>query len=259
MEEENKSTVNSEQSTVEQKAPVTVSNPLRGHSSPSTFLITLLSILLIISCLIAGFFAYQTQKLVKELTAMRTSPLPTATPIPDPTADWKTYTNNALSFRYPSNWIVETDDSGIIYINDKKIDSNKITDLGQVFFTIDINKNVDEYNWLKNRLSDANNSNIETIGAIKYETTDLRSHSIEGISYMISQTVDKNSVITFGLSNKEQEKYYYQILSTFKFIEPEASKAPAACTMDAKICPDGSAVGRSGPKCEFAPCPTPKS
>lgn len=28
-----------------------------------------------------------------------------------------------------------------------------------------------------------------------------------------------------------------------------------ACTMDAKICPDGSAVGRSGPNCEFAACP----
>lgn len=28
-----------------------------------------------------------------------------------------------------------------------------------------------------------------------------------------------------------------------------------ACTMDAKICPDGSAVGRQGPHCEFAPCP----
>lgn len=28
-----------------------------------------------------------------------------------------------------------------------------------------------------------------------------------------------------------------------------------ACTMEAKICPDGSSVGRSGPKCEFAECP----
>lgn len=27
------------------------------------------------------------------------------------------------------------------------------------------------------------------------------------------------------------------------------------CTADAKICPDGSAVGRRGPDCEFAPCP----
>ncbi len=30
---------------------------------------------------------------------------------------------------------------------------------------------------------------------------------------------------------------------------------PVACTMDAKICPDGSAVGRGGPHCEFAACP----
>ncbi len=30
---------------------------------------------------------------------------------------------------------------------------------------------------------------------------------------------------------------------------------PKACTMEAKICPDGSAVGRTGPNCEFAPCP----
>lgn len=27
------------------------------------------------------------------------------------------------------------------------------------------------------------------------------------------------------------------------------------CTQDAKMCPDGSYVGRTGPKCEFAPCP----
>lgn len=30
-----------------------------------------------------------------------------------------------------------------------------------------------------------------------------------------------------------------------------------ACTQDAKVCPDGTSVGRVGPKCEFAPCPTP--
>lgn len=28
-----------------------------------------------------------------------------------------------------------------------------------------------------------------------------------------------------------------------------------ACTMEAMVCPDGSAVGRSGPNCEFTPCP----
>jgi hypothetical protein len=31
--------------------------------------------------------------------------------------------------------------------------------------------------------------------------------------------------------------------------------ASEVCTMEAKICPDGSAVGRTGPHCEFAACP----
>lgn len=31
--------------------------------------------------------------------------------------------------------------------------------------------------------------------------------------------------------------------------------SPVACTMEARVCPDGSAVGRVGPRCEFAPCP----
>lgn len=76
---------------------------------------------------------------------------------------------------------------------------------------------------------------------------------------------------------------YNQILSTFKFTDssptptciprpacldatprclldikgmcPPVSKTPKACTQEAKVCPDGSAVVRQGPNCEFAPCP----
>ncbi|MBX3203486.1 MAG: hypothetical protein KF764_00395 [Labilithrix sp.] len=46
---------------------------------------------------------------------------------------------------------------------------------------------------------------------------------------------------------------------------PEPTKAPApegpavnepkACTQEAKLCPDGTAVSRTGPNCEFAACP----
>jgi hypothetical protein len=32
---------------------------------------------------------------------------------------------------------------------------------------------------------------------------------------------------------------------------------PIACTEEAKLCPDGTAVGRVGPTCEFAPCSLP--
>lgn len=38
--------------------------------------------------------------------------------------------------------------------------------------------------------------------------------------------------------------------------EVKDTEEPVACTMDAKMCPDGSYVGRIAPKCEFAACPT---
>ncbi len=40
----------------------------------------------------------------------------------------------------------------------------------------------------------------------------------------------------------------------FKKFAPGAND-PVACTMEAKLCPDGSSVGRTGPNCEFAACP----
>lgn len=39
-------------------------------------------------------------------------------------------------------------------------------------------------------------------------------------------------------------------------VETENPDEMTACTMDAKVCPDGTSVGRSGPNCEFDPCPT---
>jgi len=41
---------------------------------------------------------------------------------------------------------------------------------------------------------------------------------------------------------------YFAVMKT-------VTPAPVVCTMEAKQCPDGSYVGRQGPKCEFAPCP----
>lgn len=36
---------------------------------------------------------------------------------------------------------------------------------------------------------------------------------------------------------------------------PPKSWDESVCTQDAKMCPDGSSVGRQGPNCEFAKCP----
>lgn len=87
------------------------------QSQKSNFLAILLSVLLTVSVLIAGFFAYQTQKLVKELTLLRVEPTPTIEPVAtessevDSTANWKTYTGKIFTFKYPGNMDVKRQDT----------------------------------------------------------------------------------------------------------------------------------------------------
>jgi hypothetical protein len=38
-------------------------------------------------------------------------------------------------------------------------------------------------------------------------------------------------------------------------VVPNPIPKPIACTQEAKLCPDGSYVSRTGPNCEFADCP----
>ena len=40
-----------------------------------------------------------------------------------------------------------------------------------------------------------------------------------------------------------------------KQAQSPAEPGGQACTREAKVCPDGSSVGRTGPNCEFAECP----
>ncbi len=47
----------------------------------------------------------------------------------------------------------------------------------------------------------------------------------------------------------------YLVVANFWNFWPYAAQEYIACTMEAKICPDGTGVGRTGPNCEFAPCP----
>lgn len=41
------------------------------------------------------------------------------------------------------------------------------------------------------------------------------------------------------------------------FEHPISESIQTACTQEAKVCPDGTAVGRTGANCAFAPCPLP--
>lgn len=90
--------------------PVVTPQVVVEQPKQSNFLVILLSILLLLSVAIAGFFAYQTQKLVKELTMLRVEPTPIATVEPtmkpvgafDNIESWTTVKNEeGFSFKYP--------------------------------------------------------------------------------------------------------------------------------------------------------------
>lgn len=237
----------------------------------SSFLITLLSVLLLISVFIAGFFAYQTQNLVKELRKLQNTMIPTATQTPN--TESKTYTNKThnITFKYPPVWSLKTvgenepTNSEIKLINGEAhisillaIDGiggngKKVEGQPYVLDKIDLYKFTDLFEKNTTRpdnliVMGVTDQLDRTLGVFHYKN---KIYSIQmWYPEKIKGTDDEKSLISD----------FEQILSTFKFIEPDASSTPlsVACTMDAKICPDGSAVGRSGPKCEFAPCPTSK-
>ena len=49
---------------------------------------------------------------------------------------------------------------------------------------------------------------------------------------------------------------FQQRMSDNNQIVESPTPEPVACTMDALICPDGTAVGRVPPSCEFEACPS---
>lgn len=239
--------------------------PVQPVIKQSNFLVTLLSILLSISVFIAGFFAFQTQNLVKELTKLQVTPTPIATIEPDPTTSWKTYKNYLFSISYPSDVKLKewTDSYGRHILLSKsdsrtKNPSEPINDLGLRITTNVLNKTSLEL------FVDERIKNVLEVGSIVKGKTAMVIDNRNGYEFTSSGLEISRHIFVMGsdnryleiadstsTTNQDHQKIANQILSTFKFTEP------VACTMEAKVCPDGSFVGRSGPKCEFAPCPTP--
>lgn len=74
-----------------------------------------------------------------------------------------------------------------------------------------------------------------------------------GLSTIVVVSIVAAAVAGVGL-------WYYMKTQSTPYPSPSpsvsSSPTPLACTLEAKACPDGSFVGRVGPNCEFAPCPS---
>src|ERR1035437_9585171 len=109
---------------------------------------------------------------------------------------------------------------------------------------VDIKQNVENY--LR--------ENISTLSPVKAV--------LGGTWYVVSDTIDlgKNSgTVTYEDGHIQEIKNFSYTTNTngdvVSLIIANVPN-PVACTQEAKLCPDGSAVGRTGPNCEFALCGT---
>lgn len=214
---------------------------------------------------VAAYFAFQYYQLKSQLPSVDL-PVVVPTASTDPTENWKIYTNSqfGFSFKYPQSWIVDTASIGKDANTDVNTSSYIILhnpdakDTGQ--------KGYAEVIYITSAVS-----SLQLPMPTAQATEKIGSISFSKQSYPNGEEADQTPHVRYWSSNS---KYTFfldavgqypisvvqtQILSTFKFTEDTGSVSPSstakACTLEAKVCPDGSSVGRTGPNCEFAPCP----
>lgn len=92
----------------------------------------------------------------------------------------------------------------------------------------------------------------------------------DGNVHLLSTEIRPSAQYSVNDSSPSQKHYYnyklepnrcggsrcegYSLVKVGEFDEV-AEPHPIACTEEAKVCKDGSTVSRTGPNCEFAPCP----
>ena len=195
------------------------------------YLIILLSILLAISVILAGFFAYQTQNLTKEIKKLRNEELITQTLTPSSTVGWKTYisTDNSFTFKFPDDWQVQPANIfGSRTVNEFRYNNNPFFEVSLVGNYSQITgkrfSNLEEYIG-KTRSQYSKNIIINNLLAVKITDPGDGGHIIP-YEEMIIFSKDNNNIISLYFNygfypESEKGKVFDQILSTFKFLDEE--------------------------------------
>jgi hypothetical protein len=89
---------------------------------------------------------------------------------------------------------------------------------------------------------------------LQHQATESTVTPRSGISEEGYETLAENVVRRVSGSG-DVDQSVESVVSYIKDAESAVEPSKSECTAEAKICPDGTAVSRSGPNCEFAPCP----
>ena len=171
--------------------------------------ITILSMALFVvaSLSITGFLYYQNQQLKSMLASYQNTPSPTPTATTDPTANWKTYTNDAykFSFKYPGDLNIENnqvDTSNYIQL----IFNKSLTDSFTIEASTKYPVNQPKY------LLDTQPIGTKNINGYDWGLFKLPNNSS-------GTQIEINSVLYSIIYPTENEAGIDQILSTFKFLD----------------------------------------
>ena len=152
----------------------------------------------------------------------------------DPTANWKTYTNDqyGFSFKYPSDWILNTNANGLVSVsNTTKVDP-KLSDLenfadgnnGSIGFMIQKSANPNLLStrvWFSEYFKDGFSSKPESDEDITFSgRSGVRIALADMGVNIITYVPDGTNIIV--ISHQKADKFtaiYNQILSTFKFTD----------------------------------------
>lgn len=225
--------------------PPSVLKPTEPSKS-NRFLVLTLSLLTLILLASTGYLAYQNMQLKKQIAQPSASPSPTSTP--DPTANWKTYTNHeyGYSVEYPSDWKVSeakppnTPDWPYDILQENQLHEVKFLeekiDTWPGSFVILVNKNPENFDtksWASNYfvplISDPTVNLAEPQGEISINNHTAYKFSVfEFDGYRTEIGLVKNgNIYMFTFTDdtpndpnlEEHKEIYNQILSTFKFLE----------------------------------------
>ncbi len=98
------------------------------------------------------------------------------------------------------------------------------------------------------------NSAIEKIDELKYQNKDVKNVS-QKLEDVVSKHLDVLSQNLQKVPDSGKQGIENAIEKTSQVLEQVKKIKSEACTEEAKVCPDGTTVGRTGPNCEFTPCP----